>query len=91
MKVRLKAKPEMIGSASRFDVNTCAPQEVFVAWSEEPSQEFAKDLEVFIEAKQEWMAFGEAQKNHDIITDNHNTCFFEPRTPEDRARGYTND
>lgn len=91
MKIRLKAKPEIIGSANKFDINTCAPQEVFVAWSEELSQEFARDLEVFIEIKQEWMPFGEAQKNHDIITDNYNTYFFEPKTPEDRERGYTND
>jgi hypothetical protein len=89
MKVRNKNRPEDIGCASRFDVNTCAPQEIFVAYEDEPVQEFARDLEVFIEAKQQWMPFGEAERNHDIIRDNYNTCFFEPKTPEDRERGYT--
>ena len=89
MKVRNKDHPERIGSASRFDVNTCAPQEIFVAYEDEPVSEFACDLEVFVEAKGQWLRFGEAEKNGDIIRDNFNTCFFEPKTEEDRERGYT--
>lgn len=91
MKVRLRTKPDQVGTSDTFDVNTCAPQEVFVNYADERVAEFTRDLDVFIEAKKEWIPFGEARKNHDIIADNYNTCFFEPKTPEDRERGHTND
>jgi hypothetical protein len=47
-----------------------------------------KDLDVFLEQKQEWKDMGQAFKDHDLITDNYNTCFFEPKAEEDRKRGF---
>ena len=46
-------------------------------------------LEVFLEATQEWKDMADAFHESALITDNHNTVFFEPRTKEDRERGYT--
>jgi hypothetical protein len=49
---------------------------------------FFKDLDVFIENKQEWIDFNTALQNHDIIPDNYNTYFREPKNEEERKRGY---
>jgi len=35
-----------------------------------------------------WMSMSEAFKNNDLITDNYNTKFFEPKNDEERKRGY---
>ncbi len=35
-----------------------------------------------------WISMGEAFKNHDLITDNYNTEFFEPKNEEEKKRGY---
>lgn len=37
----------------------------------------------------QWKDLNQAMKDRDVITDNYNTYFFEPRTPEDRIRGFT--
>lgn len=37
----------------------------------------------------EWKDLNRAFKDRDVITDNYNKYFFEPRTPEDRIRGFT--
>lgn len=50
---------------------------------------YIKDLDVWLEQKQEWKDLSQAFKDHDVITDNHNTCFFEPSTKEERERGYS--
>jgi hypothetical protein len=47
------------------------------------------ELDVWLEATQSWKPMDQAFRDRDLICDNHNTCFFEPPTPEDRARGYT--
>jgi hypothetical protein len=49
---------------------------------------FMRDLDVFLEAKQEWKDLLQAFKDHNLITDNYNTLFFEPRNEEERIRGY---
>ncbi len=46
-------------------------------------------LDVFIERTQKWKDMCQAFKDRDIICDNYNTCFFEPKNDEDRKRGYT--
>ena len=47
------------------------------------------DLDVFIPSTGEWKDMDQAFKDHDIIIDNYNSCFFVPSTEEDRKRGYT--
>ena len=65
---------------------------------------YIKDLEIFITKNlqfllnrggiQEWTPVGhwipmsDAFKNNDLITDNYNTEFFEPKDDEERKRGY---
>jgi len=37
----------------------------------------------------QWKDLNQAMKDRDVITDNYNKYFFEPRTSEDRIRGFT--
>ena len=85
MKVRLGA---VEGEASRFNLH--ALNEVIVTFDDGSADTcFLRELEVRIAG--EWKSMRQAFEDRDLITDNENTCFFEPRTPEDRARGYTLD
>jgi hypothetical protein len=45
-----------------------------------------KDLDVWVNGT--WKDMFQAFEDKDIIPDNHNTFFGEPKTPEDRERGY---
>lgn len=47
------------------------------------------ELDVFLEATQSWKDMAEAFEDHDVITDNMDTYFFEPTNDEDRKRGFT--
>ena len=49
---------------------------------------FISDLNVWLESKKEWKDMSEAFRDHDLIVDNYNTYFFEPRSEEDRKRGF---
>ena len=89
MKVRGK-DGSWIGGSSQF--NTHGLGEIIVGFN--PSENgmdsmFIKDCEVFIEAFGEWKDMRQAFKDKDIIVDNYNTRFFEPKSIEDRERGYT--
>jgi len=37
----------------------------------------------------EWKDMDQAFKDHDLITNNFNTCFFEPTNEEDKVRGFS--
>lgn len=50
---------------------------------------FQWEFDVWLEAKQEWKDLDQAFRDHDVISDNLNTRFFEPQTPADRERGYS--
>jgi hypothetical protein len=69
--------------ASRFNVSTLA--EVLTG-DDSPS---ISELDVWLEQKQCWKDMGDAFRDRDLITDNYNTCFFEPQNEEDRKRGFT--
>jgi len=69
-------------NASSF--NTSALAEVLTG----DDSAFIRDLDVFLEATGEWKDMGLAFRDRDLITDNYNTYFFEPKTDEERKRGY---
>ena len=48
---------------------------------------FTEECDIFI--NNQWKDLGQAFRDHDIITDNHDTIFFIPRTPKDKERGFT--
>ncbi len=87
MKVRHKEKGH-IGFSDRL--NTHGLGEMIVNFEEgDASSEFCSDYEVWLESKKEWKDLNQAFEDHDVINDNFNTIFFEPKTEEDRLRGYT--
>lgn len=67
-------------ASSRF--NTYALSEVITG----DDSVFIKDLDVFVNG--EWKDLGQAFRDRDVIPDNYNTWFGEPRNEEDRKRGY---
>lgn len=93
MKVREKKSPEEEFRSSRFNVH--ALNEVIGQGDWGADSFYFHELDVFIEAPGSdgvqigWKDMRQAFKDHDIITDNYNTYFFEPETKESRERGYT--
>jgi len=84
MKVKYK-KSGMITEANRFNTSTCS--EVLTG----DDSVFIIDLDVYLDSKLKWVDMGEAFKNKDLITDNYNTRFFEPKNEEDKQRGFSLD
>ena len=82
MKVRYKSTGAE-AHASSFNIH--ALDEVLTG----DDSPFISDLDIYLEAIQNWMDMSEAFKLGMLITNNHNTCFFEPKTQEDKERGYT--
>lgn len=83
-----KGTGELIeGYSGDFNIHSLSEVLVRGDWGADTS--YQKDLDVFLESKQEWKDMRQAFADRDIIIDNHNTCFFEPTTKEDRERGYT--
>jgi len=93
MKVRNKEKG-YTGVSGSF--NTHALSEIIVGFDDGPNGEpngadscFISEYDVFLEETQKWKDMRQAFKDHDLINDNYNTVFFEPKTKEDRERGFT--
>ena len=80
MKVRYKKYPDITRDTNQF--NPCGLSEIVM----HDDSAFIRDLDVMI--KGEWVDMGQAFKNKDIIPSNDNLWFAEPKTPEDRERGY---
>lgn len=87
MKVRFSEKQEVKGWAMRF--NTHALAEVIVGFDEGDMDScLIKDLDVFLVDQEIWKNMSQAFKDHDIIPNNYNTMFGEPKSAEDRKRGW---
>ena len=82
MKVRYKETGVIAGSG-RFNISTVG--EVLTG----DDSAYIHDLDVWLEQKKEWKDMVQAFKDYDLITDNDNTIFFEPRNEEEKKRGYS--
>lgn len=95
MKAREKMKPEIAIHTGKFNIH--ALNECICYWPEGNADSmYFKDLDIWIKATSEatgkqigWKDMRQAFKDKDIIVDNFNTCFFEPKNEEDRKRGFT--
>jgi len=87
--MKLKRKSDQsLAFGSTF--NMCSLSEIIVSFvGGNSTSAFIKDFEVFLESSKVWKDMFNAFKDKDIITDNHNSIFFEPKNKEDRNRGYT--
>lgn len=84
--VRLKKYPECTGNINQL--NTHGLGEVVGGIGEDYDSWFIKDLDVYLEATKEWKDLSQAFHDHDIIVDNYNQYFSEPKTEEERKRGW---
>ena len=81
MLLRYKGQTETF-HGSRF--NTMALNEVLTG----DDSAYIHDLDVYLPKKKEWKCLQQAFKDNDVIPDNYNEWFGEPRDEEDRQRGY---
>lgn len=88
MKVRHKNSPDQRATASRFNTHGLGEMIVYFHDPDDCDSDFIRDYEVFLEATQQWKDMSQAFKDHDLITDNYNTEFFEPKDDAERQRGY---
>jgi len=94
MKVREKENPEVVFFSCLFNVHAYGE---ILGYDETFGCDlfYIEDLEVLLENSTcnmmngVWKDMRQAFKDHDLITDNHNTRFFEPANEEDRKRGFT--
>lgn len=69
-----------------WQFNVHALFEVIVYFEDDSDTIPGSELEV--ELHGEWIALGQAFRDKLLITDNYNTCFFEPASEAERERGY---
>lgn len=86
MKIRDKNNT-WTGESSRF--NTHALSEIIIGYNGEGGMdsEYIKNCEVLLSSGK-WKDMWEAFRDKDIIPDNYNEWFGEPRNEEDKTRGY---
>lgn len=84
MKIRYK-KTGSEGHASSF--NTHALAEVLVNFDDGGGDSaFISELDVLLPSG--WKDMKQAFTDHDLVTDNYNTCFFPPHDEMERERGW---
>jgi hypothetical protein len=90
MKLRQKATG-VICHSDRF--NTHGLSEIIVYFDDDCDSDYITNYEVELGIGDEvyWKDLSQAFKDRDVISDNHNTWFFEPKNEEDKKRGYTLD
>jgi hypothetical protein len=85
MKVRYKSSPDVDCTSVSF--NTGAIGEVVVVGDWGADSAYVSDLDVQLSSG-EWKDMGQAFRDKDIIPDNYNTWFSEPKELEDKERGF---
>jgi len=87
MKLREK-KTKKDCFSSNFNIHSL--NEIIVGWPDgNRDSDYISNYDVWIEALSEWKDMRRAFRDKDIITNNYNDFFFEPRNKEDRERGFT--
>jgi len=79
MKLRYKGSTETF-SSSRF--NTFALSEVLTG----DDSAYIRDLDVFVNGQ--WKCLSQAFKDGDVVPNNYNDSFAEPRSDRERDQGY---
>jgi hypothetical protein len=86
--VKLRNKKNgLIGHSGKFNMSSLT--EIMILFEDgEMDTDYQSNWDVAL-PDGSWKDLGQAFRDHDVITDNYNTIFFHPRTPEDRERGFT--
>lgn len=73
--------------------NTHALGEIIVGFDEgDMDSDYISNYDVLLEIGPragQWVSLRDAFRQHDVIPNNHNTCFAEPASDEARARGWS--
>jgi len=86
MKVRNK-NTGALGYSSKFNMHAMA--EIIVCFDEgDCDSDFISNYDVFLKVKNIWKSMNEAFRDKDVITDNYNSEFMEPRNEAERKRGW---
>ena len=87
MKLRYK-KDGSEAASSQFNIH--ALDEIIAFFANDMDTMFIKDFDVWLEKTTPpgWKDMSEAFRDHDLITDDYNTRFFEPTNDDDRKRGF---
>ena len=90
MKVRDKKSPDVIWFSDKFNIHAVCPVEIIIQNIDLGADSaYMRDFEVYLESQKKWVDMSQAFKDHSLINDSYNTYFFEPKTEEDKIRGYT--
>jgi len=85
MRVRYKSN-NVEGYSSLFNVTALSEVLVDGDWGGDSA--FIRELEVWLEKSELWKDMRQAFQDRDIIPDNYHRWFGEPKTEEDKERGY---
>jgi hypothetical protein len=88
MKVRYTSRLDITGDSSTFNMHGLGEVIVYFPEGDATSEEI-RELDVWLDSRQEWVPLGEALKRNDVITDNRVTSFREPRDQAERDRGWS--
>jgi hypothetical protein len=89
MKVRLKDRPDTTGVSSKHNIHTVSPAEVIVGFDGgDMDTVYMRDLDVWLEGLGRWKDMGLAFQDRDLISDNYNSEFREPKTADERSQGW---
>lgn len=88
MKIRKKSNHLITGVATGFNVRGLG--EIIISYDNEGGMDsdYICDYDVFLPSINGWKAMDEAFKDRDLIPDNYNTRFREPKNDEERQRGW---
>lgn len=95
MRVRYTDRPEITGFTDKW--NTHGLGEVILFFDDgDATSEEVRLLDVLLEhpltssvyKEGAWVPLSAALKSNDVITDNYNVSLFEPKTEEDKVRGW---
>lgn len=77
--------------SERFNIHSL--NEIFAHFEDDSDTMFIREFDVELGTGDaaHWKDLRQAFEDHDVITDNYNTRFFEPKTEEDKIRGYAID
>lgn len=85
MKLRLKDTQE-ICSSDKFNIH--AISEIIVYFDNDMGTDFIKNYDVWLETKEEWKDLSQSFKDKDVIPDNYNSYFREPKNEIEREQGW---
>lgn len=87
MKVRYKDNHDIVGYTNQFNLGGIG--EVIVTFEDgDASSEYVSDLEIWLEHHQQWYPMSRAFQDKLLISDNYGRSFAEPKTGEERVRGW---